>query len=678
MAEDPDPDGTETVAIVSCDILGHSTKDLSEQIRNVASINDIISAAIRRIPPEQVVWSSGGDGGHIVLRGSDDWQANAIRLAGELLTWARTEEVALRITGHVGQVKTIWGADGRTQVVGLGINFAGWLLRQLHHEAVVVSEAFREAVAPAQLEVEVRFHDERLFLDRHGKPQLLYLMALDGVESTWLEVARDDHAGLELSLGKVATKDTPAVPPNEWDTVYFAKRIWQVTSHDQQVTNALEKVVGRLTSAAGSERSFLASMDRRELSEFVRIGQLIERKPGEIICRYGDPGESMFVILRGEVGVYNIENEGFGGQATPQHLNRPGDVVGELASVLNRNRTADLVAMTEVALLAFNYDEVKKSLPATATTAFDRFVVERVLEHVTQAASYLAGSHRAGPLSTGTKDERAYLGLEEVWREALLTLREHAQLITIGSGPLDLSFDHAAPATGDRTGLYVLASGSVQSPAAAEPDLHGEQCPALFIDLPNLLTRKDVTYERTAEPIKIFRIEAEGIAELALFQRQQLRTALRDAAGSVPDRWGYHAYLCHAGADKEVVRQIRDRLHARGIRCWFDEVDLLVGDSARERMERGLRSSRYLLVCASGPLLSSSWANQEIDAVLRYDVEDPAKPKILVLKLNQADSVDDAIPLLLQGKKWLEYRQPGHFDELIGVLKAPGLVEAGE
>lgn len=663
MEEDPVPAGAETVAIVSCDILGHSTTDGTEQIRRVAAINDIVSAAIREIPPERVVWSSGGDGGHIVLRGSHaDWQANAIRVAGELLTWARAERVKLRITGHVGHVTSIWGADGRIQVVGPGINFAGWLLRQLRHDAVVVSDAFRRAVAPAQPAIEVRFHDERLFFDRHLRPQLLYLMALGGVESTWLEDARDDHAELKRSLGD---KDS------SWDVVYFAKRIWQVTSHDREVTNALAKIVRTLTSAAGSQQSFLASMRLSELSEFVRIGQLIERKPGEIICRYGDPGDSMFVILRGEVGVYNIENQGFGGRATPQHLNRRGDVVGELASALNRNRTADLVAMTDVALLAFDYDEVKKNLPGTATTEFDRFVVERVLEHVTQAASYLAGPHRAGPLGTGTKDDQLHLGSEEAWREALLTLREYSQLITIARGPLDLHFDHVAPATGDRTGLYILVSGSVRSPGAAEPDLHGAQCPALFIDLPNLLTRKQVTYQRTGEPIKIFRIEAQGIDGLDLFQRQQLRVALEDAAGSVPDQWGYHAYLCHASPDKEIVRQLRDRLEARGIRCWFDEVDMLVGSSARERMERGLRSSRYVLVCASANLASATWANQEIDAVLHYDVEDPAKPKILVLKLNEDDSVEDSIPLLLQGKKWLEYRQPGHFDELVGVLKDP-------
>jgi len=236
--------------------------------------------------------------------------------------------------------------------------------------------------------------------------------------------------------------------------------------------------------------------------------------------------------------------------------------------------------------------------------------------------------------------------------------------------------DRKYRATGDRRGLYILVSGIVQSPSSAKPDLHGAQCPALFIDLPNLLTRKELSYRRTKEPIKVLRIDAAGIDELELAQRERLQQSLEDAAGAVPEQYEYHAYLCHAGPDKELIREIRDRLETHGIRCWFDEVDMPFGSSARARMERGLLSSRYLLVCASAHLPSARWANQEIDAVLDYDVEDPEKPKIHVLKLND-DSVEDSIPPLLRGKRRFEYRRPDDFDQLVSVLKAPATPAPG-
>jgi hypothetical protein len=109
-------------------------------------------------------------------------------------------------------------------------------------------------------------------------------------------------------------------------------------------------------------------------------------------------------------------------------------------------------------------------------------------------------------------------------------------------------------------------------------------------------------------------------------------------------------------------------LEENQVRCWFDEDELHGGHSARRGMEQGLRSSRYLLVCASANLASALWANQEIDAVLHLDVDGRADPKVLVLKLNE-DSVETAIPLLLQGKKWFEYRSPGDFERLVGLLR---------
>src|SRR5262245_52733276 len=168
------PPDAEEVAVVSCDIRGHSNTHGVEQVRRVAAINAIVAATMRRNRPDPGVWLSGGDGGHVVFRG-DQWQKSAIQLVSDLRSWARAARVGLRITGHVGRVTNIWGADGRIQVVGTGINFAGWLLRQVDNDAVVVSDAFRRAVGT---ETAVNCHDERLVLDRNSEPRLLYLMSV--------------------------------------------------------------------------------------------------------------------------------------------------------------------------------------------------------------------------------------------------------------------------------------------------------------------------------------------------------------------------------------------------------------------------------------------------------------------------------------------------------------------
>jgi class 3 adenylate cyclase len=188
------PSDAEEVAVVSCDIRGHSDTHGVEQVRRVAAINGIVAATMRRNRPDQVVWLSGGDGGHVVFRG-DRWQESAIRLVWNLRSWARADHVKLRITGHVGRVTSIWGADGRVQLVGSGVNFAGWLLRQADSDVVVVSDAFRRCVATVCVNMAVSCHDERFIPDRNAEPQSLYLMSLAGFRSTWPEAEQTTTFG---------------------------------------------------------------------------------------------------------------------------------------------------------------------------------------------------------------------------------------------------------------------------------------------------------------------------------------------------------------------------------------------------------------------------------------------------------------------------------------------------
>jgi CRP-like cAMP-binding protein len=82
--------------------------------------------------------------------------------------------------------------------------------------------------------------------------------------------------------------------------------------------------------------------------------------------------------------------------------------VGELAFTLGRPRTADLIALTNVALLSFNMTEISKRIPEDGPTpqaraAIHRFINSRVLEHISHTVPYLLGIDRKGPLAIGRK-----------------------------------------------------------------------------------------------------------------------------------------------------------------------------------------------------------------------------------------------------------------------------------
>ena len=389
-------------------------------------------------------------------------------------------------------VATLIGADERTQAVGTGINFAGWLIRQATGHGVVVSDAFRRGVTSVTTATEVVFHNEQLRVDRNSVPQLLYLMSIGDMASKWAKAEQDDYSSLKERLNK----------KEGWDALYFAKRISQINASDQAVPDALESASRILKSDMVENRSFLELLRADELTEVLKLGHLVERKPGEMICRVDDPGESMFVILRGEVGVYNLEGKGFDGTAEPKHVHRAGEIVGELATVLKRSRTADLVAVTDVALLSFIGDEVKDKLSATdagkdAARQYDLFVLDRVLQHTIQVAPYLFRQNHLGPLSIAPSHGSSRIREREAWEATVRTLLPYTELIMVDNGGFTLEINQVVQkvtSDGPQHGLFILVSGSVQSMPPASAELSGAQCPLLWVDVPNLLVKQPSAY----------------------------------------------------------------------------------------------------------------------------------------------------------------------------------------
>ena len=59
----------------------------------------------------------------------------------------------------------------------------------------------------------------------------------------------------------------------------------------------------------------------------------------------------------------------------------------------------------------------------------------------------------------------------------------------------------------------------------------------------------------------------------------------------------YDVFICHASEDKlEVARPLAEALQQEGLRVWYDDFTLRLGDSLRRAIERGLKQSRYGIV----------------------------------------------------------------------------------
>lgn len=88
----------------------------------------------------------------------------------------------------------------------------------------------------------------------------------------------------------------------------------------------------------------------------------------------------------------------------------------------------------------------------------------------------------------------------------------------------------------------------------------------------------------------------------------------------VPDRETgevYDVFVSHASEDKdEVATPLAEALRDRGLRVWLADFELRIGDSLRQKIDRGLASSRMGLVILSRAFIAKGWTNYELDGIV--------------------------------------------------------------
>jgi TIR domain len=86
-----------------------------------------------------------------------------------------------------------------------------------------------------------------------------------------------------------------------------------------------------------------------------------------------------------------------------------------------------------------------------------------------------------------------------------------------------------------------------------------------------------------------------------------------DADGATPE---WDVFISHASEDKDaVVRPLAEELRGRGVRVWYDEYELKIGDSLRTSIEQGLAQSRRGIVIISPDFFKKHWTREELNGL---------------------------------------------------------------
>ena len=108
----------------------------------------------------------------------------------------------------------------------------------------------------------------------------------------------------------------------------------------------------------------------------------------------------------------------------------------------------------------------------------------------------------------------------------------------------------------------------------------------------------------------------------------------------------WDVFISHASEDKDdIARPLADCLTNLGLKVWFDELSIQLGDSINNKVNDGLANSRIGVVIISKSFLSKNWTNIEL-GVLNFNTRNTQKKLIPVLYNIGFGDVSKQLPFL--------------------------------
>lgn len=99
----------------------------------------------------------------------------------------------------------------------------------------------------------------------------------------------------------------------------------------------------------------------------------------------------------------------------------------------------------------------------------------------------------------------------------------------------------------------------------------------------------------------------------------EVPSLVRDNMPAPSESYGetHDVFISHASEDKdEFVRPLANALTNEGLNVWYDEMTLRIGDSLRQKIDKGLANSRVGLVVLSPSFIKKGWTNYELDGIV--------------------------------------------------------------
>jgi cAMP-dependent protein kinase regulator len=223
---------------------------------------------------------------------------------------------------------------------------------------------------PKNLHIQVRIGD---LLEKMGKRA----GALDAYRKASDRYAQEGFLIQAIAINKVILRLDPSqVQIHDQLAGLYAKR-------GMLAEEGMERIAGAGTEAEAKEKRLpeiplFSGLKREELTRVMERIQAREFAKETVLCREGDPGDSIFIISHGNIGIFRYPKNG---EKIRLNELKEGDFFGEFGFFADSRRHATVEALTDTTVLEItkqDLQEVIQEFPGISQVLF-KFYKERVL-----------------------------------------------------------------------------------------------------------------------------------------------------------------------------------------------------------------------------------------------------------------------------------------------------------
>jgi hypothetical protein len=109
-------------------------------------------------------------------------------------------------------------------------------------------------------------------------------------------------------------------------------------------------------------------------------------------------------------------------------------------------------------------------------------------------------------------------------------------------------------------------------------------------------------------------------------------------------------FMSYSSKDAQFVTRLANDLHSKGVKVWWDKMEMKVGDSLHTKIQEGISNSAWLGIVLSPHSVSSPWVVKELSAALAQELE---RKDVFVLPILYQDC---QVPVFLKDKIYADFR----------------------